>query len=145
MAQICADALTLPIEDIAVVHGDTLTAPYTGYASGGSRGAGVGGMSVRLATDRLGERLRRWGAFLLDADPDAMILVQGGVQHRDDPGRRVSMARIAHEAYRAAAVPPGLEAGLEDRAAYDPPALAVSYGSVAVEVSVCLLYTSRCV
>ncbi len=136
MAQICADALTLPIEDVAVVHGDTLTAPYTGYASGGSRGAGVGGMSVRMATDRLGERLRRWGAFLLDADPDAMILVQGGVQHRDDPGRRVSMARIAHEAYRAAAVPPGLEAGLEDRAAYDPPALAVSYGSVAVEVSV---------
>lgn len=136
LAQVCADRLHLPVEDIAVVHGDTLSAPYTAYASGGSRGAGVAGMSVRIAADRMGERLRRWGAHLLGAELDRVVLTQGGVQVEGEPTRRLPVAAIAREAYYGANVPPGLEPGLEDRAAYDPPALAVSYGSVAVEVSV---------
>jgi carbon-monoxide dehydrogenase large subunit len=136
MGQLCADALTIPVEDVSVVHGDTLSAPYTGYASGGSRGAGVGGMSVTLAAQRMADRLCRWGAHLLGAEIDEVELKQGGVQVARDPVRRASIATIAHEAYRGASVPAGLEPGLEDRAAYDPPATAISYGSVAVEVTV---------
>ena len=136
LAQLCADALHLPVEDVAVIHGDTMSAPYTAYASGGSRGAGVGGMSATLAAGRLADRLRRWGAHLLEVDLDQVTLVQGGVHVTEDSARRVSVATIAQAAYRAASVPEGLEPGLEDRAAYDPPALAVAYGSVAVEVSV---------
>lgn len=136
LAQICADRLHLPVEDVSVVHGDTLSAPYTAYASGGSRGAGVAGMSVCLAADRLADRLRRWGAHLLRVERDRVVLTQAGVQVEGEPARRLSMAAIAREAYYGADVPPGLEPGLEDRAAYDPPALAISYGSVAVEVSV---------
>lgn len=136
LGQVCADALALPIEDISVVHGDTMSAPYTAYASGGSRGAGVAGMSVTLAAGRLADRLRRWGAHLLEADIDRVVLSQGGVHVTDDPSRRVSVATIAKEAYYGASVPEGLEPGLEDKAAYDPPSLAIAYGSVAVEVSV---------
>jgi aerobic carbon-monoxide dehydrogenase large subunit len=39
LAQTVADALGLPIDDVSVVHGDTLVAPFTGYASGGSSAA----------------------------------------------------------------------------------------------------------
>lgn len=145
LGQLCADALTIPVEDVSVVHGDTLSAPYTGYASGGSRGAGVGGMSVTLAAQRMADRLCRWGAHILKAEVDEVVLVQGGVQVTHDPVRRASLATIAHEAYRGASVPPGLEPGLEDRAAYDPPATAISYGSVAVEVTVDLDLGKICV
>jgi aerobic carbon-monoxide dehydrogenase large subunit len=132
LARVAAEALTVPREDVEVVHGDTLACAYTGYASGGSRGAGVGGAAARLAAQRLAKRLCRWGAHLLDRDPDTVRLVQAGVQAVDDPTQRVSLATIASAAYRGATVPPGLELGLEDRAAYDPPGLAVSYGAVAV-------------
>lgn len=136
LAQLCADILHVPAEDIAVTHGDTMSSPYTAYGSGGSRGAGVGGMSATIAAGRLAERIRRWGAHILEAGVDAVTLAQGGVHVTADPARRVSMGSIAHAAYNGAFVPEGLEPGLEDRAAYDPPALAIAYGSVAVEVSV---------
>ena len=136
LAQLCADALNLPVDDIAVVHGDTMSSPYTGYSSGGSRGAGVGGMSATVAAGRLAERLRRWGAHLLEVADDAVTLTQGGVHVIADPSRRISVAAIAQAAYYGASVPEGLEPGLEDRAAYDPPAVAMAYGSIAVEVSV---------
>jgi len=136
LGQLCADALTLPVDDVSVVCGDTLSAPYTAYASGGSRGAGVAGMATTVAAQRLAVRLCRWGAHLLDADPGSVALVQGGVEVRDEAARRVSFVTIAQAAYQGASVPAGLEPGLEERAAYDPPALAVTYGSVAVEVTV---------
>lgn len=136
LAQVCADELQIPLEDISVIHGDTLTSPYTAYASGASRGAGVAGATAMLASRKLAERLRRWGAHLLEVPVEETTLVQGGVQVEGDPVRRVSVAAIADAAYKAFSVPEGLEPGLEDRAVYDPPALAVTYGSVAVEVSV---------
>lgn len=136
LALLCADALSIPVDDVAVVHGDTMSSPYTAYASGGSRGAGVGGMSVAVAAGRMAERLRRWGAHLLGVELAKVTLAQGGVHVTADPARRVSVAQISREAYYGASVPEGLEPGLEDRAAYDPPALAVAYGSIAVEVSI---------
>ena len=136
LAQVCADELTLPIEDISVLHGDTLNAAYTGYASGASRGAGVGGSAVALASRQLADRIRRWGAHLLDAELDQVNLVQGVVQVADDPSRRVSMAAIGRAAYLGHSYPEGLDGGLEVRQVYDPPSVAFSYGIAAVEVTV---------
>ncbi len=136
LAQICADELTVPVEDVAVVHGDTLSASYTGYASGGSRGAGVGGASAALVSRKLADQIRRWGALVLKADPAEVELIQGGVQVVDDPVRRCSMAAIAGEAYFPSTVPEGLEPGLEARAVFEPSSLAISYGVVAVEIEV---------
>lgn len=136
LAQVAADELGLPIEDISIVHGDTLSSAYTAYASGGSRGAGVAGASTALAARRLQARILRWGAHLLGAPDDAVRFVQGVVEVAGDPTRRLGVAAIASAAYQAFSSPEGLEPGLEDRAAYDPPALAIAYGSIAVEVAV---------
>ncbi|MDA5194130.1 xanthine dehydrogenase family protein molybdopterin-binding subunit [Govanella unica] len=134
LTQICADELGVPLEDVEISCGDSLLGPYTAYGSGGSRGAGVGGASVMLATRKLALRLRTWGAHLLGADLDDVVISQRGVQVKGEPTRRVSFADIGREAYFGATVPEGLELGLEDRASYDPPGLAVSYGTVAVEI-----------
>jgi carbon-monoxide dehydrogenase large subunit len=134
LAQICAQELGLQVDDVAVSHGDTLTAPYTAYASGGSRGAGVGGGAVVLATRDLARQIRRWGAQLLSAPEADVVLVRRGVEVLGDPKRRLSMCEVSAAAYFGAFCPEGATPGLEARAAYDPPALAVSYGTVAVEV-----------
>jgi len=136
LMQVAADELGLPIEDISIVHGDTVSSAYTAYASGGSRGAGVAGGSTALAARRLRERILRWGAHLLDAPLESVRFVQGGVEVVDMPTRRTGIAEIAVAAYKAFSTPEGLEPGLEDRAAYDPPALAIAYGCVAAEVAV---------
>lgn len=136
LAQICADELTLPMEDVCVVHGDTLNAPYTGYASGASRGAGVGGTAVALASRRLADQILQWGAHLLEVERHRVTLVQGGVQVVDEPSQRISMAAIARAAYLGRSYPEGLDGGLEVRHVYDPPSLAFSYGLAVVEVTV---------
>lgn len=136
LARICADVLTVPIEDVAVMLGDTDHPAYTAYGTGGSRGAGVAGGCVYLASGMLAERIRKWGAHLLGLAEDEVELVQGGIQAKGPGGPRLSMPALAAAAYRGADCPPGLEPGLEVRKSYDPASLAISYGTVAAEVTV---------
>ena len=136
LAQIVANELALPVEDVVVSSGDTMHASYTAFGSGGSRGASVGGGSAVLAARELAGQIRRWGAFLLDAEADDIDVVQGGVQVRGDATRRMGMSDLAAEAYFGFPCPPGMTPGLEARHAYDPVAMSVSYGTVAVEVDV---------
>ncbi|MDE2411879.1 MAG: xanthine dehydrogenase family protein molybdopterin-binding subunit [Sphingomonadales bacterium] len=134
LATICADALALPVEDVSVMLGDTNHPAYTGYSTGGSRGAGVGGGGAFLAAGQLAARIRAWGAHLLDLTPDDVELVQRGVQAKGDPARRIAMADLAAAAWLGANCPPAFEPGLEERKSYDPPSTATSYGTVAVEI-----------
>jgi carbon-monoxide dehydrogenase large subunit len=136
LAQLVANELALPVDDIVVSSSDTLHASYTAFGSGGSRGASVGGGSAVLAARELAGQIRRWGAFLLEAEADDIDLVQRGVQVRGDPTRRVAMSDLAAAAYFGFPCPPGMTPGLEARHAYDPLAMSVSYGAVAVEIEV---------
>jgi carbon-monoxide dehydrogenase large subunit len=136
MAQICADELGLPIQDILVVANDTQTAAFTGYASGASRGAGVCGSCTTLACRRLATRLKAWGAHLLQLAPEAVTLEPGCVRAIADPAASVAVADIARAAYLYASHPEGLEPGLVDHAGYDPPGLAIPHGLAVCEVEV---------
>jgi carbon-monoxide dehydrogenase large subunit len=136
LQQLCAAELTMPDEDVTVVHGDTQACPYTAYGSGGSRGTGIGGSAVMLAAGRLREKLCAIGAHLVGAAPDEVELSQGGVQVRGDSARRVSIARVARAAYLAHDLPAGMEPGLDARASFDPAALAITYGVALAEVEV---------
>ncbi|MGH2823079.1 MAG: xanthine dehydrogenase family protein molybdopterin-binding subunit, partial [Thermoleophilaceae bacterium] len=46
LAQVCADNLGVHPDQVQVVHGDSSQVPYTGYGTGASRGASVGGAAV---------------------------------------------------------------------------------------------------
>ncbi len=136
LAQICADELLLAPTDIAVVHGDTQSCSYTAYASGGSRGAGVGGSAVALAARQLAGKLRLLGAHLLNAALDEVVLFDGEVRVRAQPERAIAYAALARLAYRGAGLPAGMAAGLETQFVFDPVNLAVSYGAVVVDLTV---------
>lgn len=136
LQQICAAELTMPEEDVTVVHGDTHACPYTAYGSGGSRGTGIGGSAVMLAAGRVRDKLCVIGAHLLGVAAEEVELSQGGVQVRSDAARRVSIAQVARAAYLAHNLPPGVEPGIDARASFDPATLAITYGVALVRVEV---------
>jgi CO/xanthine dehydrogenase Mo-binding subunit len=57
LAQICAETLAVPFDDVTVFHGDTATVP-DGMGAFGSRAATLGGSAVLLAAEALRDRLR---------------------------------------------------------------------------------------
>jgi len=113
LAQIVADELDVPLEDVRVMYGDTSFAPY-GTGSYASRGAVLGGGAAILAARALREKIDRIAAHLLETAP---------VQAHDAPtaARRVNLRDIAQAAYSGRKrLPPGMEPGLEVTRFYDP-------------------------
>ncbi|HEY7819303.1 MAG TPA: xanthine dehydrogenase family protein molybdopterin-binding subunit, partial [Vicinamibacteria bacterium] len=65
-AQIAADTLQIPLEDIEVLHGDTAIVPR-GIGTFGSRSAPVGGVAVLESSIRVREGAKELAAHLLEA------------------------------------------------------------------------------
>ncbi len=122
-AQIAADRLGLPVEDIEIVQGDTDQVPY-GNGTWGSRSASVGGTAIYRASERIITKATRLAAHLLECDPDAVVYERGLFQAKGQ-NRNVSFAEVADAAYHGARYPdePGFEPGLECTIFYDPPDL----------------------
>src|SRR5439155_11030519 len=75
-AQIVADRLGVPIEDIVVLRGDTAVAPY-GRDTYGSRATAVGGAARGMCTDRVMAKAKAIAGHLLQAPADAMEFANG--------------------------------------------------------------------
>lgn len=136
LAQVAADEIGVPLECVSVIYGDTSACPYTGYGSGGSRGAGVAGSAVMMAARRLRERMRAIAAHLLEADPGTLHDIDIDGDFADDAGRTVTVAAVAESAYQARDLPADTEPGLEASYTYDPRGFAFSYGTVAAVVEI---------
>ena len=78
MAQICADALGVPIEWITVFHGNTDITPF-GWGTFASRGTVMCGSAVHLAAQKLKQKLLKAGAERLDTDPSSLDLNGGKI------------------------------------------------------------------
>ncbi len=128
MAQMAADAFGVDLADVSVHFGDTDSSHYTGYASGASRAAGIGGSSLLVAAGKAKEKLRAIAAHLLEAAVGDVDLVPGGFGVPNSGTAPVSIARIAAAAYQGGNLPEGTEPGLEFLGTFDPLALAFSYG-----------------
>ena len=57
LAQIVADSLGVHPRQVAVLTGDTHSCPVTGYGTGASRSASVGGAAVMKASQKLREKV----------------------------------------------------------------------------------------
>jgi carbon-monoxide dehydrogenase large subunit len=92
MAQIAADALEVPMDDIRVLHGST-NYLKEGFGSYGSRATVMGGSAVVLAAEDVLKNFREAAAqkFAVAADG---ITVSGGVAHARD-GRAMTLAEAA--------------------------------------------------
>jgi carbon-monoxide dehydrogenase large subunit len=137
LAQVCADHLGAHPDQVTIVTGDTSSCPYTGYGTGASRSASVGGAAVMKACSELSEKVRRIAAHMLEAAPEDIMLEDSEARVVGVPNRKVSFADVGRAAYiRAVELPEGEDPGLEAIGVFDPPMMAWPYGvnCVAVEV-----------
>ncbi len=125
-AQIIAEELGIPAEDIQVEEGDTDTAPY-GLGTYASRSTPTAGAAGAMAARKVRDKARKIAAHLLEAAEEDLAWERGKFYVKGSPDRAKTIQDIAFAAYTNH--PPGLEAGLEAVSYYDPPNLTFPFGS----------------
>ncbi|WP_157252422.1 xanthine dehydrogenase family protein molybdopterin-binding subunit [Nonomuraea typhae] len=133
-SQIVADALGVPFEDIAVIHGDTATSPK-GMDTYGSRSLVVGGMAVLAACDKVKEKARKIAAHVLECAPDDVEFSEGTFRVRGtETGKTIQELSLA--TFAAHDLPVGVEPRLDSDATVDPDNFSYPHGThlCAVEV-----------
>ena len=95
MAQIVADQLGLPVEDIRVIYGDTGSVPY-GMGTYASRGTVYCGGATILAARDIREKATKIAAHLLEANPDDLE-ISAAASSRSRATRRRALARRGRE------------------------------------------------
>jgi carbon-monoxide dehydrogenase large subunit len=98
LAQVAADELGIPFEDITVLYGDTDISPPRLVGTGGSRAATMANGVVLHASRELREKVLSLAAEQLEANPQDLELVGGVVSVRGTPTVRLSLADIAQSA-----------------------------------------------
>ncbi len=99
IAQLVADVLGVAVEDVTLIANDTASTPISIPGTRASRTAVVLGGAVLKAAAELRERILAIAAFLLEADPGDLEIVDGGVALRDAPSRFVTLREVAETAY----------------------------------------------
>ncbi len=127
-AQIVAEELGIPPEDIEVVHGDTDVTPY-GLGTYGSRSTPVSGAATAIVARKVRDRARLVAAAMLEASADDLEWEKGRWLVKGDPEKYATIQEIAMAARGSVELPAGVEAGLDAETVYDPPNLTFPYGA----------------
>ena len=122
--QIVADELTISPDDVRVVSGlDTFTRFWsitTGTYS--SRFASVGASAIAMAARRVKEKLLKIAADQLEADEEDLELVNGVIQVKGAPDRKLPIRRVAGLAHwNQGEHPEGMEPGIHASYTYNFP------------------------
>jgi carbon-monoxide dehydrogenase large subunit len=110
-AQIAADRLGVPVEQVRVLQGDTDRTGFGG-GTGGSRSVTVIGSAIVLATDKIVKRGKCLTARMLSAKEDDIDFADGVFVVRGT-NRSIDIRALARASYSVLTVPLGEELGLE--------------------------------
>ena len=125
-AQIAADELAVPLEDVSVVYGDTrLIAQGTGTRA--SRSIVVGGSAVVTASRQVKDKALKLAAALLRTEPEYVELRRGGFFAEDIPDRYVTWRDVAALSSGPQPIPEGAERGLEASVYWEPESYTFPY------------------
>ncbi|MDR7269811.1 carbon-monoxide dehydrogenase large subunit [Pelomonas saccharophila] len=134
-AQIVADRLGIPLEDIDIQHGDTGKILF-GMGTYGSRSLAVGGTAILKAVDKVIAKGRKIAAHLLEAG-EGDIEFKNGEYRIAGTDRAIPFAQVSLTAYVPHNYPlDKLEPGLNENAFYDPSNFTYPAGSYVCEVEV---------
>ena len=111
LAQIAAEQLGVPLEQIQVLHSDT-DAVERGHGTVGSRSMQHGGSAVHEAAIGVRDKARELAAHLLEASPQDIVFRSGTVGVAGVPGRALDWAALAAAAADPARLPAGMDPGL---------------------------------
>lgn len=134
-AQVVADRLGIPLEDVDIQHGDTGKVLF-GMGTYGSRSLAVGGTAIIKAVDKVIAKGRKIAAHLLEAS-EADIEFSNGEYRIAGTDRALPFAQVSLTAYVPHNYPlDKLEPGLNENAFYDPTNFTYPAGSYVCEVEV---------
>ncbi len=127
-AQIAADRLGVPWEDIRVLHGDTSISPK-GMDTYGSRSLAVGGVALYNACDKVIDKARRVAAHMLEADEGDIDFSGGSFSVRGVPEQTRSIQEVSLAVFAAHDLPDGFEPTLDSEATHDPDNFSFPHGT----------------
>jgi carbon-monoxide dehydrogenase large subunit len=134
-AQIVADRLGVPTENVNVVHGDSGRSQF-GYGTYGSRSLAVGGSAIVKAMDKIVAKSKKIAAHLLEAAEADIDFADGNFTVKGTD-RSKSIAEIAFAAYVPHNYPlDEVEPGLDENAFYDPANFTYPFGAHLCEVEI---------
>jgi len=128
IAQLVADELGVPFDDVEVLFGDTDIAP-NGWDTYGSRGNAVGMPAVHRACQKIIEKGRKIAAHELEVSESDVEFKDGKYSVRGAPDVSRTIASLAFSSWTAHNLPEGLEPGLEASAFFDPENLVFPFGA----------------
>ena len=127
-AQIVAQELGIPPEDVEVIHGDTDNTPF-GLGTYGSRSTPVSGAAAAVVAQRVRNKARIVAAAALEASVEDLEWDHGRWQVRGDPEQGRTIAEIAMLSHGTLELPDGVEGHLDASVVYDPPNLTYPFGA----------------
>ncbi|MFQ5466987.1 MAG: xanthine dehydrogenase family protein molybdopterin-binding subunit, partial [Kiloniellaceae bacterium] len=135
LAQLVADRLGVPIDNVSIVHGDTGQVQW-GHGTYGSRSLAVGGSAIAVACDKAIEKGKKVAAHLFEASAADIEFKDGtftvsGTDKSKGFGDIVAAAMVPHNFPLEE-----MEPGLDQRAFYDPKNFTYPAGCHICEVDV---------
>ncbi|GAC1673840.1 MAG: molybdopterin-dependent oxidoreductase [Candidatus Limnocylindrales bacterium] len=127
-AQIVADKLGVPMEDLVIQHSDTQGTPL-GYGSYGSRTSSVGSTAAIKAADKIRDKARRYAAHMLEASYDDIEVEGAEYRVKGSPDKKKTLQEIAFALDLGFSLPVGMEPYLDETAYYDTPNCTWPFGT----------------
>ena len=135
LAQICADHLQVPIEDVVVLGGDTQLVGY-GMGTIASRVAAVAGPAVALTAREVARKARLVAADLFECAPEDVVLADGRVFVKGVPDKSLRLAEVARAAVQSRVLAAAGGPGLTACGFFYPETVTWAFGAHAVAVEV---------
>ena len=134
-AQVVADRLGMPIENVDIVHGDTSKVLF-GMGTYGSRSIAVGGTAIVKALDKVIAKGKKIAAHLMEA-AESDVVFENGAYTVAGTDKKKMFGEVAFAAYVPHNYPHDkLEPGLNENAFYDPSNFTFPAGTYVCEVEV---------
>jgi carbon-monoxide dehydrogenase large subunit len=127
-AQIIAEEIGIPPDDIEVVHGDTDNTPF-GLGTYGSRSTPVSGAAAALVARKVRDKAQIIASGMLEASVADIEYEAGTFRVKGDPEKSVTIQDVAMKAHGAGDLPEGVEGGLEAQICYNPDNLTYPFGA----------------
>ena len=138
LAQIVAEKLSIPIEDIFVTYGDTMMLPW-GTFTAGSRSAALGGTAVLMCAEKIKDKMTKIAVLALEVPEEDLVFRNGEIASRSmqsDSKKKISFEKIASYAYRPGKLPKGMEPVLFAFSSFAPPNFTYPFGTHVAVVEV---------
>ncbi|MGL4560278.1 MAG: xanthine dehydrogenase family protein molybdopterin-binding subunit, partial [Afipia sp.] len=119
LAQIAADVLQIPIDNIDIVQGDTRQV-QAGHGTFNSRSMAVGGSSVHVTSQRIVAKAKKIAASILEVDEKDISYRAGQFSVPGTDIASLALEKVARMAYVGHKLPDGMEPGLDETTFYDP-------------------------